>query len=40
MTKEQALENLKISLIEVDKDRVATAADIAGKAGVSAEEAI
>ena len=40
MTKEQALENLKISLIEVDKDRVVTAADIAGKAGVSAEEAI
>ncbi|MGM9567826.1 MAG: B12-binding domain-containing protein [Clostridia bacterium] len=40
MTKEQALEKLKLSLIEVDPEGVTKAAEEAGKAGVGAEEAI
>ena len=40
MTKEQALEKLKLSLIEVDPEGVTEAAEEAGKAGVGAEEAI
>ena len=40
MTKEQALEKLQLSLIEVDPEGVTEAAEEAGKAGVGAEEAI